>query len=134
MQAGAIVNEYMYNKIVPHQDDPEIIRGRELHSRETFFTLMIASMFVQSNSTLEGLYANHGKRAQTIKTKCFLPKAHCDAYDDQIARGAERPRADDTEMQTSFFKIHDIGRENVAHRDELRSIETHPGIRRCAPT
>ena len=88
--------------------------------------MMISSLFVQNNSTLEGFYANHGKRAQTIKTKCFLPKAHCDAYDDQIARGVERPRADDTEMQTSFFKIHDIGRENVAHRDELLSIETHP--------
>ena len=41
-------------------------------------------------------------------------------------KGAERPRADDIEMQTSFFKINDIGRENVAHRDELLSIETHP--------
>ena len=88
--------------------------------------MTISSLFFQSNSTLEGLYANHGKRAQTMLTKCFLPKAHCDAYDDQIAKGVERPRADDTEMQTTFVKIHDIGRENVAHRDELLSIETHP--------
>ena len=125
-KAGAVVNEYMYNKIVPHQDDPEIIRGRELHSRETSYTMTLSSLFFASNSTLEGLFANHGKRAQTIKTKCFLPKAHCDAYDDQNERGVERPRADDIEMQTSFFKINDIGRENVAHRDELLSIETHP--------